>query len=84
MTDITNDTATTRSLSGNTICDVSGFKAYPGELVQDPYTKLWVLPRFKNDPQREPRAFRSTSGQGPKRAEQDDIFITATVTVDDL
>jgi hypothetical protein len=29
-----------------TVCARSGFKARPGELVQESYTKLWVLPEF--------------------------------------
>ena len=66
------------------ICSISGFKTFPGELVTDPYTGERVLPRYADTPQREPRAFRSASGKGPKRAEQDDNFITTSVLPEDF
>ena len=83
MTAITNVGAVTRDESGNTICDRSGRKAYPHELVKDPEGNM-VLPRYLDEPQRETRAYRSTSGTGSKRAEQDNNFITTAVLATDL
>jgi hypothetical protein len=84
MTDITNDTAEVRTESGNTICDRSGQKAYPHELVKDPYSGNMILPRYLDEPQQYTRAWRSESGDGPKRAETQDTFISTSVVPEDL
>lgn len=85
MTDITNDNATTPDFTGYEICDKSGFRAYPGELVRDGHSRNWVLPRFADAEQpNELRHHRSESGKGPINAEISDNFITTTVTIDDL
>jgi len=84
MTDIINVGAVVRDKSGNTICDRSGRKCYPHELVKDPYTGNMVLPQYVDDPQQITRVFRSTSGSGPRRAEQDNNFITTAILPEDL
>ena len=86
MTDITNSTATTRDQSGNTICDRSGRKARPDELVRDPYTGLMVLPKYvdKFQPQGSRPRRTDTTTKGSRRPEKETIFITVEVTIDDL
>lgn len=57
------------------ICQRSGFKALPGELVRDGYG-YWVLPRFAET--RHPQDFiksRAEKLEGPQQPEQDDVFV---------
>ena len=79
-----NTEAETRELSGSTICDRSGMLAYPHELVKDPYSGNMVLKRYADEPQRITRKWRSESGAGSRRAENNDTFITTAITPEDL
>ena len=72
---ITNLTAETRTHSGNTICDRSGRKAYPGELRLDTYNGQWVFPKYLDVQQREGMVYRSREVKGAKHIEQDNLFI---------
>ena len=81
---IENTGAVVRALSENTICDRSGRKAYPHELIKDSYSGNMILKRHLDEPQQYTRAWRSESGTGPKRAETEDTFITTAITPDDL
>ena len=82
--EIENLDAETNTHTNYEICPRSGRKAYPGEMIRDKYTLEFVLKRYSDTAQQEPRSFSSTSGTGPQRAETDDIFITVAVTIDDL
>ena len=73
--DSLNTLAGTQDHSGYSVCEKSGRKAYPGELVKDPYSGLMVLKKYV-DNQFEERAYRSTHRNGVEMAEQDDRFLT--------
>ena len=45
-TPIVNNDAGPDSANSYEICQYSGFRAKRGGLVQDPFTKAWVLPEF--------------------------------------
>jgi hypothetical protein len=79
-------TATTLfpSFSTHNVCDRSGVKAYPGELIVDPYSGNMVLKRYADEPQQETRAFSSNPARGSQRPEKDDLFITTSVTPESL
>jgi len=65
------------------ICARSGFRARPGELVLDPYSRDRVLPQYLDtDVQHGSR--HSSKARGSRRPEQDDNFISVAVTSDDL
>jgi hypothetical protein len=83
---IQNTTAQTRDQSGFTVCDRSGRKARPDELVRDPYTGGMVLPKYVDgfQPQEERPRRHDTTTKGSPRPEKDTLFITVTITVDDL
>ena len=67
------------------ICAVSGFRALPGTLVYDEYTREKVLPEFADPADTTPRRFGSTdTKKGPLRPEQDDTFIDTPVDPDDF
>ena len=80
--DPTNLTAEVQAFSGNEICDRSGRKVFPGELVQDPYSKQWVLPKYQDIQQREMR-YRSVQRPTSRFSETEDAFV-GTITADDL
>lgn len=84
MTEITNTNATEDTKNRYNVCQVSGFKAKPGELVQR-WDGLWVLPKFNEErhPQDRVRT-RHESQQGSIRPEGADTFITTLVSADDL
>ena len=69
--------------SGYELCDRSGRKAYPGELVQDPYTKMMVLPKYI-DFQFETRKYRYVRSRINKIPELDDQFISTIILPEDL
>ena len=75
---IENTTATLRDQSGFTICDRSGRKARPDELVKDPYTGLMVLPKYvdKFQPQGSRPRRTDTTTKGSRRPEKETIFLT--------
>ena len=66
------------------VCQRSGFRALPGELVRSGYGEL-VLPKFS-----EPRQLqdfvrvKAESLEGSPRNEATDVFITEEVTIEDL
>ena len=68
-TPITNSTATTDTPNRYNICQRSGFRAKPGELVKDAYGEM-VLPEFADS--RHDQEFvrvRAENQQGAKRPE---------------
>ena len=67
------------------ICAVSGFRALPGELVYDDYTREKVLPEFADRGDFNHRKFMSTdTKKGPLRPEKEDTFIDTPVDPDDF
>ena len=66
------------------VCQMSGFRALPGELVESGYGEL-VLPKYA-----EPRHMqdfvtnRAEELPGSPRHEAPDVFITDEITIDDL
>ena len=66
------------------VCQFSGFRALPGELVESGYGEL-VLPKYA-----EPRnmqdfvTVRAEHLEGSPRNEAPDVFITDEITADDL
>ena len=84
MTDITNDNATTTFGNTYNICDVSGFRARPGELVRR-WDGVWVLPEFWEP--RHPQDFVRAKAErltGSIRPESPDLFISTAVLASDL
>ena len=81
---IVNSTATADS-GRYEACQRSGRKAKPGELIQEAYTKLWVLREY-SDPYPEQIRVRvsAESLTGPLRPEASDVFITTSVSAEDL
>ena len=71
------------------VCQRSGFRAKPGELIQESYTKLWVLPEFA-EPAHPQIYLRSTGPDKPNRGalRPDDtgreLFIATSVAPSDL
>ena len=67
------------------ICQRSGFRAEPGQLVKD-WTGLWVLPRFRE--QRNEQQFVRSKPEKPptqKRPEKDPVYLTTNqISSDDL
>ena len=86
MTDITNSGATETD-SVYTICDLSGFRAKPGELIPM-YPNLMVLPEYWNarNEQEFINGSKAEKQRGPLRPEpvNNPTFIDDPVTVDDL
>jgi hypothetical protein len=84
MTDIVNPWATTEAPTRVDACERSGFRAYPHELIKEPYTDRMVLKEFK-DTDHDDRQFKHTHrDSAPIAVEQEDTFITTPVTVSDL
>ena len=83
-TTIANATATTDS-GRYEVCARSGRKALPGELIQEAYTKLWVLREY-SDPYPEQIRVRvsAESLTGALKPEASDVFITTSVSAEDL
>jgi len=83
-TSITNSNTFTPDSSGFTICQRSGFKAKPDQLVRE-WTGLWVLPRYA-EPRNIQDFVRSKAEEqpGPRSGEQTNDFITTRVLPDDL
>ena len=79
--EVDNTEATAPTSSGYNICDRTGFRALPHELVTDPYSKNKVLKRFADDHQwQENIRSRGNSPQrGPRSPENDDVFISGGV-----
>ena len=84
MTAITNSGAETREASGNNICDRSGTKAYPHELVKDPHSKNMVLPWLADTQIREFQKYRSQHTGLGVHPELPDQFISTAVLASDL
>ncbi len=84
MTDITNDSAGPDSGKYN-ICQRSGRKAKPGELVKEAFTQAWVLPEFADPyPQNLRIEAIAENLEGALRPEGDDIFISGDIDPADL
>ena len=82
---ITNPTAFVRDQSGVTICARSGMIAKPGQLVMDPHTGGWVLPKYVDEYQPEPEKYRTKDRtKGARRPEDGINWITTPVDPDDL
>jgi len=84
MTAITNSNAETREASGSEICDRSGTKAYPHELVKDPHSKNMVLPWLADTQIREYMSYKSQHTGQTIHPEPADNFISTAVLVSDL
>jgi len=88
-TSITNSGATTDTGNRYEVCQRSGFRAKPGTLVKDPYTKMWVLPEFVEPlhPQLfvKSRGDRLSSGAvAPDDTGSETFLAVGEVTADDL
>ena len=82
---IENPFASTDAPTHKNACERSGFRAYSYELVEEPYTGRMVLKEFKDfdhDDRQHKHSHRDD--KEPKSVEQEDIFITVAITVDDL
>ena len=81
---ITNSDAGVDTENRYNVCQRSGFRAKPGELVEDGYG-AWVLPKYA-EPRHLQDFVRSLPDQleGSVRPEPTDTFITTAVTIDDL
>ena len=82
MTSLVNDTATPYWSNQNTVCQRSGKKVKPGQLVKDAYG-LWCHPDYAD--KRHPLDFvrsRPEKQRGSPRPEQLDRF--GTYSADDL
>ena len=81
---ISNSGATQTWGNTYTMCQVSGFRAKPGEL-QRRWDGLWVLPQF-HEPRNAQDFVRGKSEllTGSERPESAPVFITTAVTQDDL
>ena len=81
---ITNTEAVQDSSNRYNVCQFSGFRALPDELVESGYGEL-VLPKYA-----EPRHMqdfvtnRAEELPGSPRNEAPDVFITDEITIDDL
>jgi hypothetical protein len=66
------------------VCQSSGFRALPGELVESGYGEK-VLPKF-SEPRQMQDFVKTTPDrqEGSPRNEPEDVFITEEVTADDL
>lgn len=60
------------------ICDRSGFRALPHELVVDPYSGNMVLPKYRDIDHEQTSPTRSSFKKGQLRAEQDNTFLLGT------
>ena len=71
--------------TNNEICQRTGFRLYPGELMRDGYGELM---RGKSVDERHPQDFvRSRGGdrqRGSVSPEQDNVFISVSVTAESL
>ena len=82
---ITNPTAFVRDQSGVTICARSGMIAKPGQLVKDPRSGGWVLPKYVDEYQPEPEKYRTKDRtKGARRPEDGINWIITPVDPDDL
>jgi len=84
-TPIVNTNAVTDIGNRYNICQRSGRKAYPGELVKDPYTGAWVMPEYI-DPYPHQLRVQATAEllRGAERPEQDDTFIDSITDPSDI
>ena len=83
-TSVTNAAAESTTHSGYEICQISGKKAFPGELVRDPYSKLWVLPQYADVQPREGMRYRTRKYANGARFPEQDLNTITTVSRDDL
>ncbi len=84
-TSITNSDATTDAPNHYNICDLSGFRALPGELIKT-WDGLWVLPKYwePKHPQLMVRS-RPENQRGSIRPEGEDTFLAVNeVQAEDL
>jgi len=81
--DSLNTLAGTQDHSGYSVCEKSGRKAYPGELVKDPYSGLMVLKKYV-DNQFEERAYRSRQVSTNRLPKQDDRYVSTSTAPEDL
>ena len=66
------------------VCQFSGFRALPGELVKSAYGEL-SLPKFAEPRHMQERVrVHAENLEGSPRNEAPDVFITTAVTIDDL
>ena len=82
---IENDNTFFPDQSGLTICSRSGMIAKPGQLVLDPRSGGWVLPKYVDEYQPEPEKYRTKDRtKGARRPEDGINWITTPVDPDDL
>ena len=81
---IVNTEAIADSSNRFNVCQMSGFKALPGELVESGYGEL-VLPKYAEPRHMQERVrVRAEQLEGSPRNEAPDVFITDEITIDDL
>ena len=81
-TSITNTSATQPTGNSYSVCQLSGYRAKPGELTQR-WDGLWVLPRFSES--RSEQDFirvHAEKLEGSIRPESEDTFISADLDPD--
>ena len=79
-----NTIAQTDSQNRYNVCQFSGFRAMPGELVKSAYGEL-SLPKFAEPRHMQERVrVHAENLEGSPRNEAPDTFITTAVTIDDL
>ena len=81
---ITNTAAIQDTDNRFNVCQFSGFRALPDELVESGYGEL-VLPKFAEPRQMQERVrVKAEQLEGSPRNEIPDTFITTEITIDDL
>jgi len=81
---IENPFATTDVPTHKNACERSGFRAYPGELIKEPYTDRMILKEFKDTDHDDRQPKHTHRDSRPMAVEQEDTFISTAITVDDL
>ena len=84
MTDVVNTNAAPYWGNANNVCQISGFKAKPGQLVTR-WDGLLVLPKF-SEPRNDQDFVRvkPERQRGSIRPEAADNFVSTAITADDL
>ena len=81
---ITNTEAIADSSNRFNVCQFSGFRALPGELVESGYGEL-VLPKYAEGRHMQERVrVRAEQLEGSPRNEAPDVFITDEILAEDL
>ena len=81
---IENQFATIKAETRVNACERSGFRAYPGELIKEPYTDRMILKEFKDFDHDDRQPKHTHRDSRPMAVEQEDTFISTAITQDDL